>query len=72
MVMIDNENISKVLGKIGVKLCSGLEGNKCWRARRNKGRLCKECHREYMREFMQKRVGSREKVIDGYDFNQDQ
>ena len=72
MIMIDKDNLSSVLGKLGHKVCSGLGGRKCMRPRRNKGWLCVECHREYMREFMRKRAGmGREEVIDGYNFNQE-
>lgn len=57
-----------------VKLCIGLMGMRCTRMRRNGGRLCKECHTMYVRQWRKrkKRAGSgRERVIDGYDFNQE-
>jgi len=85
MVMIDNKNISSVLSKMGVNLCVGLDGKKCFRPRRDKGRLCKECHRAYMKAYMSSKRGSstnkvlgastesnRANVVDGYDFNQDE
>lgn len=49
-----------------------IRGRKCFRPRREKGRLCKECHREYMKGFMAKKRGKgRERFVDGYDLNQD-
>lgn len=84
MVMIDQNNIGDVLGKLGFKPCSGLNGKKCLRRRRPKGWLCVECHRIYMKEFMARKRGSkntsktfgtsestnRSSVVDGYDMRQ--
>ena len=72
MIMIDNENLSSILGKLGTKICTGSEGRKCSRPRRNCGRLCKECHRDYMRKLRSGvKVSGRVREIDGYDFNQE-
>ena len=72
MIMIDSDNLVSVLGKKGIKICGGLSGRKCWKPRRDKGRLCVECHREYMRGYMAKQRGSgRVRVVDDYDFNQE-
>lgn len=71
MIMITNETLSGILAKKGLKLCSGLEGKKCFRPRRSNGRLCKECHRDAMRSLRAKASGKRERVVDGYDFNQE-
>lgn len=85
MVMIKLENIAQVLSeKTGFKQCVGLSGKKCFRGRRPKGRLCVECHRIYMKEFMARKRWSkntsktfgtsessnRSAVVDGYDFRQ--
>ena len=73
MIIVDNHNLSSILGKVsGIKLCSGLEGKKCFRQRRNKGWLCIECHRKYMKEFMRKKKNNRIGVdADGYNFSQE-
>lgn len=34
--------------------CSGLNGVKCLRPRRERGNLCRECNRIYMRGYMRK------------------
>ena len=71
MIMVDSHNISFVLNKIGVRLCSGLEGRKCFKSRQKGGRLCGECYRNYMKIYMKKkRSGNRIKTFDGYDFDQ--
>lgn len=70
MVMIDIHNLSSVLSKKGVKICTGSEGQKCFRPRRSSGRLCLECHRGAMRKLREKsvkRIGS----FEDYDFNQE-
>lgn len=72
MIRIDNHNLASVLSKRGVKMCGGLENRKCFRPRREKGRLCAECHRDYMHGYMaKKRDGGRARVSDGYDFSQE-
>lgn len=73
MIMLDNHNLRDILDK-KMKLCSGLNGADCYRPRRPKGALCKECHKIYMRGYMRNKragLGKRSGVIDGYDFNQD-
>lgn len=71
MIMIDNQNLSKVLSKLGAKPCSGLQGRKCFRPRSGNERLCKECHRDKMRAWRLKKKENRSQVVDGYDFNQE-
>lgn len=53
-----------------IKICVGLKGRTCNNVRRVKGRLCKACHRLYMKQW-RAGEGSRARVVDGYDFNQD-
>ena len=71
MKTIDIHNLDKVLGDIGVKFCTGTKGNKCYGRRRKGGRLCLQCHRDYMRELRESGDGRRAEVVNGYDFNQE-
>ncbi len=57
MVEINLSNLASVLSGKGVKLCVGVGGKKCFRPRNGKERLCKECHREVMREWRRKKSG---------------
>ena len=69
MVMINLSNIASVLGKVGIKICSGINGKKCMNMRRDGGRLCLVCHKTYMKEN-RKGTRSRVRVVGDYDFNQ--
>ena len=63
MVLITKENLVGILEDRGIKICIGIKGKKCFRRRRDRGRLCSECHRDYMKEYRQKKAGTfKEKI----------
>jgi hypothetical protein len=71
MKFINTNNIADILSGLGHKTCVGIKGRKCLRPRRNRGRLCVDCHREYMREYMRKKSNSgRVRVVDDYNMDQ--
>jgi len=62
--MINPDNISKVFAEKKGKMCIGLEGKACFNPRREKGWLCPECHKAYMRDYMRKKRGTKKRGIE--------